>query len=220
MIAKWNLQFATLALLSLLTLGAHATPLQNGDFSAGLDNWNNAGAGDATVEGGAAVLQTLMGNLADPFSAILVQGDDGSFSFASAFALPSDTISLQFDVRRLVFFDGQEAGGSLFEDALTVAVYDALGIGTTDLLFTSGTDFAVSTDFQQVTLDVASLAGRAVALSFELFDESDGLDSRFILDNVAFVQRIVGTVPVPSSLMLTGLAVALLWSRRRLRAVN
>lgn len=206
----------TIAAFILLIAGsgvAQAMPFQNGDFSSGLDGWTNAGAGDAIVESGAAVLSTLPGDNADPFSAILVQGDDGNFGFATAFQLPSDTLSLEFDVRSTTSPDPAEAGGSLFTDALNVVVYDALGFGPTDLVFVSGTDFVPTIDWQTVSLDVSSLSGRDAALSFELFDESDGADTRFFLDNIGFIPRVVGTVPVPSSLFL--MTFGLLVLRRR-----
>ncbi|MFK7976409.1 MAG: MYXO-CTERM sorting domain-containing protein [Halioglobus sp.] len=205
---------ATVLFILAGTTAAQAMPLQNGDFSAGLDQWTNAGATDAMVEDGAAVLSTQPGDNANPFSAILVQGDDGNFNFPNAFLLPSDIVTLEFDVRAVSSPDFTEAGGSLFTDALTVAVYDALGVGPTDLLFTSGTDFAVTTDWQQVSFDVAALAGNPVALSFALFDESDGADTRFFLDNVGFVPRLVGTVPVPSSLALILLGLVAVRRRR------
>ena len=90
-------------LLLSLCLGAGtaaAVPFSNGDFSAGLSDWTALpGNGSVGVVGGQAQLDTGPGD--DPFSAILVQGDDGNFAFANPVMLdPTDAV-LSFDVEFL-----------------------------------------------------------------------------------------------------------------------
>ena len=190
---------------------ATATPLLNGDFANGLTNWNDASStGSVEVSSGAAVLTT--GDFDDPFSAVLVQGDDGFFNFSDPISLGSDISRLIFDVRFVdLGMDSTEDGGSPFDDALTVALYDSLDFSL-DLIFTPGIDRNFGSAWRTVSLDVGPLAGREMALSFELADQDDGRDSRVFIDNVTLT-----SIPLPGVglLLLTGLPVLRLFHRSR-----
>lgn len=189
-----------------------AVPFVNGDFAGGLAGWNAVpDNGSVVAAGGAAELDTGPG--VSPFSAILLQGDDGAFTFSPPLSLGASDFFLVFDV---AFFDlgadGSESTG-LFTDSLAVVVYDALDPAL-DLVFA---DVAALFDPgpRQVVLDVSPLVGRDVALSFELSDEDDGRDSRVRLDNVFFTDTPPATVAEPGSLALLFGGAGLLLARRR-----
>ncbi len=205
----------------LLSSNTFALALVNGDFSSDLSGWNNAGATDATVNAGVAELSTQVGDGINPYSSVLVQGDDGSFTFGSPVVLGADIETLIFDIRFDQFDDSLEAGFSSFDDSLTVALYDELDFsGSSDLIFSSGSDFSAESIWQTVELDVTALAGHTLALSFELFDESNGFDSTFYLDNINFLAAEPPPEPPvsvsePSSLMLLLIGIVGMFARRR-----
>ncbi len=188
---------------------AFAVPFANGDFSSGMTGWNGTiSPGTVLVLGGEAQLATGAGS--DPYSAVLVQGDDGSFMFPSPITLDSNDQFLNFDVSFLdLGIDGSESGGSLNTDALTIAMYDALDFNY-DKLFAPGIDITLGSGWTQFSIDISSLAGRDVALSFELADENDGRDSRVKIDNVTFTGAVVQNAPEPASVLLLALGIMLM----------
>lgn len=195
------------AVLALsVAMSAHAIPFANGDFSSG-SGWNDfSGNGSTSIAGGQAQLETGAG--ADPFSAILVQGDDGSFGFLSPITLASNVTTLTFDASFInLGSDIDESGIFSFTDELFVNLYDAIDFSF-DLLSLPGINSTAALGFVSYSIDVSSLAGRDVALSFELLDEDDGFDSRVLLDNVVFNTASV-SVPEPSTLYLLSLGVLL-----------
>ena len=200
--------------LFLIAKTVLAIPLTNGDFSNSSDWADASGNGSTQIMGGEAILETGLGT--DPYSSIFVQGDDGFFNFSNPISLDSSYDTLSFDVRfEDLGIDATEAGGSFFSDYLLVALYDADDFNN-DLIFDPGVDSSVST-MTTFSLDVSSLAGHNIALSFELSDEDDGLNSRVYLDNVSFFETVVG-VPEPQSLVLFGLgAIALFGTKARRR---
>ncbi len=203
--------FAFIMAFSLLPQFASAVPFTNGDFSSGLTGWNDASStGTVSVVGGAAHLETGAG--ADPFSAVLVQGDDGFFFFTPPLSLGISDNYLIFDVDFLdLGADGSEGAPYFDTDNLAVLVYDALDFNL-DLLFGAVAD--TTTPSQQIVLDVSSLAGRDVALSFELTDANDGRDSRAIIDNVYFSDAAPTSMPEPSTLILLGSGLLLTFRKR------
>lgn len=210
-------------LVVLGSTSALAVPFSSGDFST-IDGWNDASSSGAVIiDGSTATLSTGNGN-ADLFSASLVQGDDGNFSFPAPISLASDLLSLSFDVRLSdLGADLSEGDFSSFDDYLTVALYDATDM-TFDTIFTSGVDFALSTSWATVTLNVSALAGREMALSFDLNDEANGRDTAVELDNVRFVQPDVPPVDVPepkAGVLMLMAAFAMAWMRKiRRRALT
>jgi hypothetical protein len=192
----------------------------NGGFDT-TDGWNVVATdGSVSFPSGAARLETGS-DAYGPFSAVLIRGDDGSFAFADPIQLTADTTSLVFDVSFLDLGpDGGEPIFGTFSDYLGVNLYDSLD-PSLDLQFVSALDFAESTDFATVSLDVSSLAGRSVALSFELNDEADGRDTAVRIDDVCFANAGgCGTaVPEPSAALVFGFGLWLVCARvRRLRS--
>lgn len=198
------------ACLALVTGPVFAIPFTNGDFSAGTTGWTDAsGTGSASVVVGQAQLDTGSGT--DPYSSVFVQGDNGFFSFTSPISLDSSVTYLNFDVAFIdLGADSSETGGSFFSDFLSVALYDAA-----DSLLDIFIDPLVNSGFGSMMMtfqfDISSLAGRDIALSFELNDENDGRDSRVLLDNISFTARNDSVVPVPEPpviyLMAAGLVL-------------
>lgn len=201
-------------LTAMLSLSAFAT-LINGNF--GSDNgWNDASAtGSTNIVDGEAQLSTASAG-SSPFSAVLMQGDDGFFTFTDPISLDIDINFLTFDIRfQDDGIDAGETGISIFADFLSVALYDELDFtGLSDLFFNSGDDFTQSTSWTTVTLDVSALAGHTIALSFELNDESDTRDTSAFLDNVMFSAQQVSE---PASLILYSLGMLVLISVNKKR---
>jgi hypothetical protein len=199
--------------LSFLALEALSAPLYNPDFDLGLDGWSDASTnGSVVVNAGAATFTA--GEGVNPFSAVLVQGDDASFSFLNPIMLPSLTTTLDFDllfIERLA--DSSETGTGIFDDIFSLSVYDATD-SAYDRVF-SGLSFNSMLSHQ--SLDIGSLAGRNVAFSFELTDEDDGFNLSVAIDNLRILEEIP-TTALPESgtlpLIFLGLA-ALMFARRR-----
>lgn len=194
---------------SLFVSSASAVPLTNGDFSSGMGDWNDASSfGSATVVGGQAQLDT--GAFTDLYSSVLVQGDDGFFNFFSPITLDADVQFLSFDV---AFFDlgvdATETGGAFFSDALNIWLYDALD-WSYDLGIDPLVDISFGSTMTTLLFDVSSLAGREVALSFELSDANDGRNSRVVIDNVEFIAE----VPAPSVILLMATGLLLMGRRK------
>ena len=209
---------SSLALVSTAVFAqqALAAPLLNGSFDDASAWVDVSYSGSTDISGGVASLSTGAGT--DPFSAVLVQGDDGFFSFSNPVSVPTDALTLSFDVRMDQVVAGDESGFG-FGDFLTVALYDAMDFSYDTFFFGDGFDFSVDSLWTTVSLDISALAGRDLAISFELTDEDDGFDSTVFLDNV----EIAGLPPVqvsePGSLVLMILGLAgLVASRRRAKA--
>lgn len=184
----------------LLSNFASAASIVNGNFDTDLSGWNTlSNGGLAQWDGGAAILSTSSG-VAAP-SSLLVQGDDGSFSFANPIQLKAGNEILRFDaIFSDLGADSLETPPGPFTDNLQVWLYDANDpstnsdalLATIDIL-TSGTSFSI---------DLANYIGQFVAFSFELYDENDGRDSSVRLDNIRLEPAAINAVPSPSTLLL------------------
>ena len=213
-------QLQGIVVCAVVSFSAHAIPFTNGDFSAGSAGWNDASDnGSTSIVGGVAQLVT--GDGTSPFSSILVQGDSGFFDFTNPVSLGADHLYLNFDVQISSVADVTETVSPFVSDYLTVAVYDSVDFFY-DLVFTEGStifdDFDADNSWQRVSLDVSSLAGREVALSFEVTDANDGMNTTVLLDNILFslVPDLVVAVPEPGSaaLLLIGLLLIVVASRQ------
>ncbi len=216
---KTAIQLAATCFFLFVSLPGFAVPFTNGDFSSGMAAWNDASSsGAVNVVGDVAILDTGAGD--DPFSAVLVQGDDGFFNFLAPISLGSDDLYLNFDVRfDDLGADSLESATSLFTDYLLVNLYDALD-PFADVYLDPQVDASLAAGWHRINLDVSALAGHDVALSFELNDENDGRDSRVQLDNITFskLPEIIG-IPAPHSgaLIVCGLLFLI---GRRLRSLS
>jgi len=202
---KYLLLFTTFFLSNNTIAGLIA----NGDFQDGLQQWYSSG--NISVIDNSAQLATNVGY--SPFDDVtLIQGDDGTFSFFDPILLTNDIKWLTFDIKAEFFDDLLESGLSTFSDVLRINLYDELDFtGASDLLFSSGSDFLVSNQWQIIQLDVSDLAGRSIALSFDLLDENNKRDAIFQLDNIAFSANAVSTpVPEPSTFILFTIAAIFL----------
>jgi len=56
------------------------------------------------------------------------------------------------------------------------------------------------------SFDISALTGNDIALSFELNDENDGVNTRAFIDNVYFSTALT-TVPEPQAIALFGLGL-------------
>ncbi len=203
------------ALFALISLPVFAVPFANADFSSGMSSWNDASStGSAAVVSGEAQLDTGAGT--DLYSAILVQGDDGFFTFGSPVTLGVSDSYLNFDVSfEDLGFDTTESGGSFFIDELFVSLYDALDFSK-DLLLQPGINSSLGAGWTRFHLDISTLAGRDVALSFELTDENDGRDSRVKIDNITFSSAPDAQhVPEPASIFLLAMGLLLVMTIRK-----
>jgi hypothetical protein len=212
-----------IALLVPVVFSAHASFI-NGDFESGTTGWNDASStGTTGVVGGSAQLDTGIGS--DAFSAILVQGDDGFFTFSSPITLAADVVSLDFDVSFInTGPDQSETGTSFFfTDHLIIALYDALDFSYD--MFYDPIDIINASGWTSFSWDVSSLAGREVALSLELVDEDDGFDSRALVDNIRFISPVTtpppeNTVPEPGTLYLFAFGLLGLMGRVKKRSCS
>lgn len=183
---------------------SNAGLISNGDFTDGLDGWSDvSSSGAVSVINGAA--NFVSGSGTDLYSAVLVQGDDGFFSFNTPLVIDADNAVLKFDLWQLSrTTDIFESAMSVLNDSLNLSIYDAED-PSFDLLFTN---FIITSQLQQFTLDISSLIGRSVALSYELNDEDDGFNSTFALDNVELTSASV-TVSEPNTIFLILLSLFL-----------
>lgn len=179
--------------LLLITTHANAATLINPDFSMGLDSWVDVSAnGAVTASDGKAVLSTGSGT--NSFSAVLLQGDDGFFNFPDPLSLPSTLQTLDFDIwLENQSVDSTETGASTLHDGLSLVFYHAENQAL-DKVFEN-------LSFTRQSLDVAFLAGRAFALSFELADEDDGANIAVAIDNIVFRAGTVSPVPAPGAFL-------------------
>jgi hypothetical protein len=203
----------------VVSVGSHAGPISNGDFSQGLSGWTDLSVGGSAKVGGDETLLLGGGTGAAIYSASLWQGDNGFFEFADPLSLTAAEKFLSFDVRlEAQPEDTSESGTSFFTDALSVELYDSLDFGY-DLFFQSDLDFAVDGSWSTVFLDISALQGRDFALTINLFDENDGFNALFGVDNVMFSETdsLDDSISVaePASLGLLALGLGALMLRRR-----
>ncbi|WP_421859261.1 PEP-CTERM sorting domain-containing protein [Marinobacter salarius] len=203
----------------VVSVSSHAVPITNGDFSEGLTAWSDVSLSGSASVGSDETLTLGGGAGAEIYSASLWQGDNGFFQFSNPLSLSAEDKFLSFDVRlESQPGDVSESGTSLFADSLSLELYDSLDF-TYDLFFQSGSDFAVNGNWSTVFLDISSLQGRDFALTINLFDEDDGFNSLFGLDNFAFTASDSPDdsipVPEPASLGLLVLGLGALLLRRR-----
>jgi len=210
----------TVVTLLLVSTTSLAIPLTNGDFSSGLAGWSDASSsGSVSLMGDAAHLTT--GNGTNPFSAILVQGDDGTFTFSNPIELAGDAHFLNFDVTfDDLGIDLTEPGGSTFTDGLSVAVRDELDFsGLSDLIFPV---IDISILDYRASFDISPLAGRTVAISFELSDDNDGRHSSASIDNITITAQpdVVVSIPNASTLSLALLGLVQLVFFRKIKKIS
>ena len=203
--------FIVISLLFVSSM-ANANLIANGSFDSGTTSWHDAsGNGNVSFGSGVAILNA--GNGTDPFSSILVQGDDGSFSFSSPISITANFSLLSFDAWiGSNNIDSSESGTSSFSDSFNVAVYDAFDNAFDLTLF----EISIDKSLTNFTLDLSSLIGRKVAFSFELADENDGYNLAVGIDNV-LLKSAASTIPEPSILllMLAGLVMVRLFGVRQ-----
>ncbi|AEF02324.1 PEP-CTERM sorting domain-containing protein [Alteromonas sp. KS69] len=185
---------------------ALATLINNGDFSSGLNDWSDASfTGSVTENDGQAILSS--GDNTDPFAAVLIQGDDGSFLFDSPIMVDPNVSMLSVDAALLsMLFDPTEQGGSAFSDTLFLAIYDAVDY-TFDAVFEIP---ALGNVAETFLFDMSDWLGRGIAISFELADEDDGFNLSYSVDNVLFTYNNTPVpVPEPESfiMLLVGLTL-------------
>ncbi len=186
----------------------NASLILNGNFDSDLSHWHDASDnGSVVFDSGVANLSTS-GDFG-PYSAVLVQGDDGFFNFNSPILIEVQQSWLAFDLWQISRdLDVSESGTSLLNDALYLSIYDTID-PSFDLLFT---DLMVTAQQQTFLLDISSLIGRSVAFSFELHDQNDGFDTIFSLDNVQLTSSV--TVPEPSALLLFAIGICALTRKK------
>ncbi|MCQ8186597.1 hypothetical protein, partial [Parvularcula maris] len=187
---------AILAAAGLTAFGSSQAAIVNGDFSAGGTGFFVFEEGGTVVfPDGAATLATDPGLGFDVLVASVSQGDDGLFTFEPGIIVPDDATALRFDIlQAAAVSDPAEEGLLAFRpDALGVSLLDA-----EDPLL-DVFDFFEAGDTGTFTLDVTSLEGRTVALFIDLFDEDDGFDTSFTIDNIAFVTEDLSPVPLPGA---------------------
>lgn len=167
----------------------------NGGFDTDLSAWNVVtDGGSVNWSNGTAVLTT--GDTESNASAVLVQGDDGSFSFVSPIHIAAGDELLKFDAVLSSVLNPVESGSSSFTDNLQVWLYDANNSSGNYFL----TSIAASTGLTSYALDVSAYSGFDVALSFELKNYNDGFTTIASLDNIAF--STVSAVPLPNAFYL------------------
>lgn len=196
---------------ALLPETTRAMAIINGSFDEDLAAWQDAsnnGAVEYDIVRRAALLSSAPGSSVN--AAVLIQGDDGSFSFGDAqtLALGNDWLTFDADFSMLGF-DQQESGDGL-ADSFQVLMYDAndaSGASDVRLLSILIEDYL---GLKHFSLDVSPFTGRRVALSFELNDENDGRDHSIRLDNIRLQTRI-NSVPLPNSVYLIVSGVLAQW---------
>lgn len=210
-----SLSRSAILIFSIFISGVFSTStfagIINPSFEQGFDSWVDLSSnGSVTVESGAAILAAGEGE--DLFSAVLAQGDDGTFLFEKPIEISPFAVSFKFDLWMVSRDeDVLESGNSLFQDSLTLAFYDQEDL-LFDLIFPS-LSFGSTPSF--LLLDISSLAGRNVSLSFELTDENDGFNLALGLDNLAIIEKPAVSVPESNGavLLLIGLFSLVLMRR-------
>lgn len=209
-----------LAAACLCLSGQAGAAIVNGDFSAGMTGWVDAtaaagGSGSVQVFGGDAKL--VSGSTTGFPAAVLVQGDDGNFTFSNPVTLGANDNFLVFDAIFERTRPAADESLTVFSDYLNVWVYDALDPAF-DTGFAPNIDYSKNGALHTYALDISALNGRDVAISFELVDDNDGFDSFVIVDNVYLSATAPALVPLPASLWLfaTGLLGLASWGRKRI----
>jgi hypothetical protein len=176
---------------------ASAASIINGNFDTDLSGWSTVtNGGSGQWDAGKAILST--GSDVAAQSSVLVQGDDGLFSFSNPITLGAKDNLFKFDaVFSVLATDALESGGG-FADNLQVWLYDSMDSS----LDTRMATIDAATFNSSFSFDLSSFIGRSVAFSFELNDENDGFNSQVALNNVR-----IEPVPVPGALWMfvTGL---------------
>ena len=193
-----------LAVTLLFATLASAIPT-NGDFSAGLTDW--------TVE---------YGTVTDGGGFALFSEDALSLSstLSRTFNLPSKAAELSFDIVM-----SSEAGGDYdpfsWPDAFTASLLDPVTLdplifnpGFTEFYYLDNTgyeDTVAMVAGNRVSLDVSTLAGQDVFLSFDLWGGLDGMLTNVLLDNVN-----VSVIPAPAAIVLGLIGTGLVGLYRKL----
>lgn len=205
---------------------AHAGPLVNGSFSAGLTGWTVSEVGAVTVNGaGEAVVSESLTS----FEVVLSQ----------EFTLSATAQTLRFQLRALTT-EPDSLGG--LPDAMNVALLDPTTlnsvVGTADPLTTAyytrdlvdgvtvgviGADVLPGaldpTLPLTIVLNVAPLAGQDVRLEFRLLGGGVDTIASFTVDDVEVTEIVLDVIPEPSGVVLLGCGVGgLLLARARRRA--
>ena len=196
------------AVMQFAVLSAAQASIINPDFEAGLDGWNDLSSTGTVITNG-SVAEFTGGDGVGLFSAVLVQGDDGSFSFSAPIQLSAQVSKFEFSLWLInKIGDTNETGSSSFADSFSVFIYDSLD-SALDLFF-GELDFTAG---GLISLDISALAGRDVAISFELRDEDDGFNVRIGLDNLVLVESTSVSESSSVILIVIGL-LSLVVSRR------
>lgn len=196
------------AVMQFAIFSAAQAAIINPNFEDGLDGWNDLSSTGTVIANG-SFAEFTGGDGDMPFSAVLTQGDDGSFSFSAPVQLSPQASKFEFSLWLINKVDDfSETGTGSFSDYFTVSFYDSLDIAF-DLFF-GELDFTAG---GLISLDVSSLAGRDVAISFELHDEDDGFNVQIGLGNLLVIERT--SVPESSSLILIVIGLLSLVVSRR-----
>ncbi len=201
--------------IAFVSTSANAV-LLNGDFSSGLSNWETFG--NVSESDGKVVMSTGAGTAS--YSASLIQGDDGSFSFGTRFLVESDINYLTFDFDFVTSVDVTETGSTSIGDYVDIQLYDYEDFSGGHDLF-----FSIDSLSAEAVFDVSSLAGREIALFLDLRDFNDGLNSIFTIDNILFSANLPTegsgegsvSIPEPNTILMFGGALLLLslFNRKR-----
>ncbi len=193
--------------LCLLAGNSASAGLYNPDFELGLDGWSDLSVGGAVaVDAGVATLAA--GADASTSSAVITQGDDGSFSFLTPVAIPELARQFEFDLWLLGNeADSTETGASIFSDSLTLFIFD-MADASLDHIFTA---LEFSSTLTHHSFDISALAGRSVAFSFQLADEDNGFNLSLGIDNLKILtEEPPVSLPESNSLVLLLLGFAAL----------
>lgn len=201
--------------LELISEAATAMSIVNGTFDSDLGGWHDASKkGSTSYDSNRHMAVLTSGPGSSPSAAVLIQGDDGLFSFNDAQTVFSEDARLAFDIEFAALTIDVEEPAKNMKDSFQVWLYDAddlSGASDTNLLSVLINEWLGN---RQFSLDLSSLTGRKVALSFELNDEDDGFDYQVNLDNVR-VQSQEHVIPLPGSLYLLCSGLLAEWLSRK-----
>jgi len=200
------LKFCVLILMLLVCGASMALAEQlNDDFSSGLASWTIEW-GTVTDGGGFALFEEDTLHL--------------SSTISQKFTLDNHAEILSFDAEMSVVAGGVSnfaPWDAFMASLLDPVTYNPLisNPGFTEFYFLENTGFqetVADVIGTTVSLDVSSLAGQQVMLSFDLFGGDDGYQTSFSLDNILTRQ-----VPLPGtlSLLLAGSGIVGYWRKSR-----